>query len=79
MKATALESLALAKCWAFCHFLWNHDDGKRRTLFLEALLGEFYGQLSLKRWTELWTLAEGAPDWKAIDAELKTYLSKLPK
>jgi hypothetical protein len=38
------DDLFRIQAWGFCHFLWNHEDGKRRRVLLEEIRRELLGE-----------------------------------
>jgi hypothetical protein len=76
--AGRLSSLFYAEAWAWCHFLYFHENGKHRQLLLDQLRHELDGDSGPDVFkSKVWKKKPGDPEWNAMKEEFEKYVQKL--
>ena len=76
--AGRLSSLFYAQAWAWCHFLYFHENGKYRQLLLDQLKQELSGNSGPAVFKEqVWKTKPGDPAWNTMKEEYGKYVEKL--
>jgi hypothetical protein len=76
--AGRLSSLFYAQAWAWCHFLYFHENGKYRQLLLDQLKLELNGESGPAVFKEkVWKTKPGDAAFTAMKEEFEKYVQKL--